>query len=716
MRDAVLILAIMIAIPGGSGWARADRPITAKDRDHWSFRPVTRPAPPTCDASHPVDRFVAQRLDQAGLRHSPEAARAVLIRRLTFDLTGLPPTPSEVAEFLADQRPDAYERLVDRLLASPRYGERWAQHWLDLARYADSDGFEFDQARPNAWRYRDWVMQALNQDMLYDRFIQLQVAGDELAPDDPSAFVATGFNRCYPDMVDLNDQKLRRQNALNDITDTTGLVFLGLTIGCARCHDHKADPVSQVDYYRLQAFFAGSRFRDDYAVATPEQRAAYESNRQEWQRAIARAQEQVIAIEAPVRAGLAPNPTNAGDDLIAAFQKPANARTPHETNLVYDAQRKDGRLSNAQFEEQLDAAKNTDRLSLIREVERLRSGPLQALPQASGVDEAGAEAGPTFLLKRGDLYQKGRELAPGVPLVLASSESDAGLPVTVSAQSSGRRSALAAWLSSRQNPLTARVMVNRVWQRHFGRGLAGLTSDLGVQSEGPTHPELLDWLAAAFMDQGWSLKHLHRLILTSRTYRQSSAPDATNERIDPANEWLWRQNRQRLDGEAIRDALLAVSGELNPTIGGPCVFPELPAELTKLSNRGETWPVSKNPLDQNRRSLYVFTRRNLRFPFFEVFDRPDTNASCPQRPVSTIAPQALTLLNSSLSRQAAHALAGRLMNQVAQDSWVQAAYQLSLGREPTGDEKLLGEEFLKSAPLEDFCLALMNINEFIYID
>ena len=696
--------------------ALADKPITSKDREHWAFRPLTRPPLPNANSSHPIDRFIRQQQADAGLNHSPEATRAVLIRRLSFDLIGLPPTPQEVQAFLADTRTDAYERLVDRLLASPHYGERWAQHWLDLARYADSDGYEFDQARPNAWRYRDWVVQALNEDLPYDQFVRLQVAGDELASDDPAAFVATGFTRCYPDMVDLNDQNLRRQNALNDITDTTGLVFLGMTIGCARCHDHKSDPIRQVDYYRLQAFFTPARFRDDFSVATPVERADYEARRNAWQRLVANEQAMVIAIEAPVRAKLAPSPLEVGDDVIAALNKPEDARTPHETNLLYEAQRKDKRISDGQFQDELYKATREARLSHIREVDRLRGAPPAGLPQASGVDEAGQEPAVTHVLKRGDLNQKGQVVQPGIPVVLAADEQESEPPITANPRSSGRRSALAHWLVSPQNPVTARVMMNRVWQRHFGRGLAGLTSDFGVQSEAPTHPELLDWLTTEFMAHGWSLKWLHRYILTSETYRQASAPVAGNSAIDPTNAMLWRQNRQRLDGEAIRDSLLAASGDLNLAVGGPCIFPELPAELTKLSNRGETWPVSKKPEDRNRRSLYVFTRRNLRYPFFEVFDRPDTNASCPQRPVSTIAPQALTLLNSGLSRQASLALAKRVMNEESQERRISLAYQLTLGRTPTEAEGRLAHEFLMNAPIEDFCLALMNVNEFIYLD
>ncbi len=697
-----------------------EKPITSDDRAHWAFRPLARPELPDFagakDIKNPIDRWIRAKLVEAGLKPSLRASRSVLIRRLSFDLIGLPPTPEEVTVFENDKRPDAYERLVDRLLKSPHYGERWAQHWLDLARYADTDGFEFDQARPNAWRYRDWVVKALNDDMPYNRFVTQQIAGDESTPDDPSGFVATGFNRCYPDMVDLNDQALRRQNALNDITDTTGLVFLGLTIGCARCHDHKFEPISQADYYRLQAFFTPARFRDDFSIATSAERAEFERKRDAWQKLLMAAQSRVMSIEEPVRAKLAAIPTGATDDIIVALQKSPDVRTSREIGLIYDAQRKDKRISDRQFAQSLDGKSNEARLAALRDVDQLRKNAPASPPQATGIDEPASPPALTFLLKRGDFYQKGQQVEPGVPRVLLVNDDAAKLAIAARPSSSGRRLALANWLTSSTNPLTSRVMVNRVWQRHFGRGLVAMTSDFGTQTDEPSHPELLDWLSAEFIAQGWSLKTLHRLIVTSETYRQSSVPNSKAADIDPTNELLWRQNRQRLDGEAIRDSLLAVSGQLNLAIGGPCVFPELPDELKKLSNKGETWPVSKRVEDRNRRSLYVFTRRNLRYPFFEVFDRPDTNASCPQRPVSTIAPQALTLLNSTLSRQAAKALAEQLNREPVQENRIARAYQLTLARAPSHEETELANEFLKHAPLEDFCLALLNINEFIYID
>jgi hypothetical protein len=643
-----------------------------------------------------------------------------LLRRLSFDLTGLPPTPEELDAFQADRSPDAYEKVVDRLLASPRHGERWAQHWLDLARYADTDGFEFDQARPDAWRYRDWVVQALNSDLPYDQFVRRQLAGDETDPDDPSAFIATGFNRCYPDMVDLNDQALRRQNALNDITETTGLAFLGLTIGCARCHDHKFDPIRISDFYRLQAFFTPARFRDDYPIASSRERRAYESRFADWEREVASEQAALMRLEAPIRESLAPGlPPGLNDLVIAASQKPEDERSPGEVRLVFEAFAKDRRLKPDAIAAALDPTSSATRRKLLDRLDRLRKSAPAPLPQARGIDEASPTAPPTYVLRRGDFTAKGAEVAPGFPVVLASSEAEATARATPTPRSTGRRQALADWLVRPDHPLTPRVLVNRLWQYHFGRGIVVSPSDFGIMGAEPSHPELLDWLATELVARGWSLKAMHRHMVTSATYRQSSHANPPGAATDPENTLLWRQNRQRLDGEAIRDALLSVSGRLNPAFGGPPIFPELPAELTKQSGKGAIWPVSPRAEDRDRRSLYVFVRRNLRYPFFEAFDRPDTNASCPRRAVTTIAPQALTLLNSRLANDAANALAGRLVREAHSDSDAQVrfAYRLLFARDPDPVEQRLAREFLARDPaLRHFCLALLNTNEFIYID
>jgi Protein of unknown function (DUF1553)/Protein of unknown function (DUF1549) len=698
--------------------------LVGADRDHWAFVPPRRPHVPRVNdrswCKNPVDAFVLAQLQKNGLRPADEADRSTILRRITFDLTGLPPTPGELADFLADTSPLAFERSVDRLLASPRYGERWGQHWLDLARFAETDGFEFDQARPDAWRYRDWVVQALNRDTPYDTFVGLQLAGDEILPGDPAAFIATGFNRCYPDMVDLNDQGLRRQNALNDITETTGLVFLGLTIGCARCHDHKFDPIRQTDFYGLEAFFAPARFRDDYPIASARDREEYEKRAREWEHELARVRSALIRLESPWRDLLAPGaPTGLDDETATAFGKPEADRSERDIELIYETLARDKRVSAGVWSIVLGPVTWNARRLLAARIERIKGSAPSALPKARGVDEVGSTAPPTYLLRRGEYGARGPEIKPSFPTVLCSLDKQSAANPVSSSRSTGRRKSLADWLVRPDHPLTARVIVNRLWRHHFGKGLVGTPSDFGTMGDLPSHPELLDWLATELVAGGWSLKSIHRLILTSATFRQSSRAQGQAMVVDPENTFLSRQNRWRLDGEAIRDSLLAVSGRLNQAIGGPSVFPELPPELKRLSSKGAVWPVSANVEDRERRSLYIFVRRNLRFPFFEVFDRPDTNASCPQRPVTTIAPQALSLLNSQLAHDAAQRLGARVAREAGPDRAKEIAY-ISLvvfGRSPDVAERRMMDEFLdRGGSLEHLCLALLNTNAFIYID
>jgi hypothetical protein len=702
-------------------WAAGGAACLGDDRGHWAFVPPRRPEIPRVkEASwirNPIDAFILVPLERRDLRHAPEASRPTLLRRLSFDLTGLPPTPDELDAFVADQSPLAYERVVDRLLASPHYGERWGQHWLDLARFAETDGFEFDQARPNAWRYRDWVVQTLNDDLPYDAFVRLQLAGDEVQPGDATAFIATGFNRCYPDMVDLNDQGLRRQNALNDITETTALVFLGLTIGCARCHDHKFDPIPQSDFYRLQAFFAGARFRDDYVLASAAERLESGKRLTDWQRQVTSLRAALIGLEAPYRMAIAPGePPGVNDETAAAFQKPAAERSARDVDLVFEAMSRDRRIRGDSWLVVLDPTTRMVRSFLRARLDRLVRMAPPELPKARGLDEAGPIAPPTFLLRRGEYSARGPEVGPAFPSVLCSGDSERMARPRPSPRSTGRRSSLADWLVQPDHPLTARVMVNRLWQHHFGRGIVATPSDFGTMGEEPSHPELLDWLATELISRGWRLKAMHRLIVTSATYRQSSLGDRSTSSADPENSLIGRQNRRRLDGEAIRDALLAISGRLDQAIGGPSVFPELPAELKRLSSKGAVWPVTPRAGDQERRSLYVFVRRNLRFPFFEVFDRPDTNASCPQRAVTTIAPQALTLLNSQLAHESARALAGRA-GRTDHPGTIERVSRIALGRAPDASERRILREFLRrGGSLTDLCLGLINANEFIYID
>ncbi len=403
------------------------------------------------------------------------------------------------------------------------------------------------------------------------------------------------------------------------------------------------------------------------------------------------------------------------DDAVAAYTKPETDRIPAEVSMVYEILSRDGRIKAKDWPGLLDRSALAERRELLARLDRTRKAAPPPLPTARGIDEAGQKAPPTHFLKRGEYTARGPAVEPSFPSVLATTAPS----IAPTADTTGRRRALADWLTRPDHPLTARVMVNRLWQGHFSRGLVGTSSDFGTMGDEPSHPALLDWLATELVARGWSLKAMHRLIVSSATYRQSSRPSA-NPADDPDNLLLARQNRRRLDGEAIRDAMLSAAGRLNPALGGPAVFPPLPPELTKLSSKGAIWPVSARVEDQNRRSLYIFVRRNLRFPFFEAFDRPDTNASCPKRPVTTIAPQALSLLNSPLSSEAAHALATRVGREASpnSDARIERAYLITLGRQPDAAERALARDFLSNgdSSFADFCLALLNLNEFVYVD
>ncbi len=659
----------------------AEPEISAADREHWSFQPLVAPTIPESAAnpSNPVDAFLDQRLKDDRLSAVKPADRRVLIRRLTFDLTGLPPTPEAITEFLSDGAPDAWERLVDRLLSSPAYGERWAQHWLDLARFAETDGFEFDHVRPNAWRYRDWVIAAFNRDLSFAEFVRNQIAGDLLLPDDPQAAIATGFLLCGPDMVDINDQEERRHTVLNELTGTVGSAFLGLSVGCAQCHDHKTDPVSHLDFYRLRAFFASGDLFKDQPVATPEELAAFQQARK----------------------------------VIGPLES--------ERKRIDDVARKRLREQNPDMQ-----PSTKDLLAALTDDERRRRDELTAaLADTPAVPEIPhgrvyREGAPrtSHLAIRGDHRRPGPIVEAAVLRIVAANGTTTG----------ETRAGLARELTRPDHPLTWRVMANRIWQFHFGEGLVRSASDFGLGGSEPSHPELLDWLATELARRDGSLKSLHRLLVTSSAYQRAARPgdSAAEQRIwhdlaaaDPQNRLWGRMTPRRLEGEAIRDAMLAAAGVLGERRGGPGVRPPLPQELigTLLKNQ---WVVSPDKDDHRRRSIYLFVRRNLRYPLFEVFDRPDTNATCPRRAKSTVAPQALALLNSELSTTLAAELAQRIEREISSsDQRVERALVLTLGRLPTPDEQTETQSLLKQEPddgLRLLCLALFNANEFLYVD
>jgi hypothetical protein len=613
------------------------------------FEPVPHvepPADPTGWSANPIDRFVRAKQLEHRIQPVGPAERRTLLRRVTFDLIGLPPTPNEVDAFLADGAPEAFAKVVDRLLASPLYGERWGRHWLDVVRYADTSGFESDLLYADAWRYRDYVLRAFNADKPFDRFLQEQVAGDELWPTESDALAATGLycvGPALPESAMVTNQL--EYEWLTDAADTTGAAFLGLTFGCARCHDHKYDPFTQQDYYALQAIFAASDRPYPDKV-------------------------RLLRIK-----GL--------NGLLS------DAPVPKE--LLHDPrctlQTEDHRIGLRLFHRQ--------------------------------------EPWTVHRLRRGELSKPRDVVGPAFPAVLRPAEhaSDfAGVPPTQ------RRAMLARWLTSPDNPLTARVLVNRVWGWHFGQALVRTPNDFGAQGEPPTHPELLDWLARDFRDHGWSLKRLHRLILLSQTYRMRSVGEGRGLAVDPEDRLLWHFPRRRLECEAIRDALLACAGSLNhKPFGQPVVPPLGSQELTGLFDAKGKWPVTKDVAELTRRSVYLLVRRTFAYPLFAAFDAPEVMTSCPQRTRTVVPTQALTLLNSPLAREQSAAFARRLLQECGDrpEAWIARAWQLAFGRPATQLESDRALLFLrqrtaaisdKESALTELCLGLCNANEFIYLD
>ncbi len=760
----VVLGLVLVRADEPSGDAPAIAPPETFDdeqREHWAYQPVSRPEPPSVKdeswVKNPIDRFILAGIEEMGFEHAPEASRIELIRRLTFDLTGLPPTPREVERFLEDRGSDAYERLVDRLLSSPRYGERWAQHWLDLAHYADTNGFELDGDRPDAWRYRDWVVKALNDDMPYDQFLTLQLAGDELKPGDHEALIATGFGRCGPrEVVGGNiEPEVKRQTELTEVTGTVGSVFLGLTLGCARCHDHKFDALPTTDYYRLQSFFAAAQFVD-VPIADKAEEDAYESAKKAVDAKIAPLRQRMAELEAPYRKALREQKeamlTEAEKAVLAI---PPKDRTPIQKKMAEGAQK----ALTSRWEEVAEAvAKNpkdhAERERLKRAIHEIEITLPPPPAKAMALIDQSKDAPPSFVHPRGDPKQHGPQVIPRPPGVILTSQSEDAwsAPVSESESTTGRRLALAKWLTRPDNPLTARVIVNRLWQHHFGRGIVATPSDFGVRGEPPSHPELLDWLASELVRNGWRMKAIHRLMVTSAAYRQSSHYVNTSQaREDPDNMLLWRMNRRRLEAEALRDAMLAVTGELNPKMGGPGVRVPIEKEIEDLifteAEVVDLWPETPDLAERNRRSLYLYRKRNVRYPMFDAFDAPDTQIACPRRDVSTHALQPLILMNSAFGIERAKGLAGRLYrdSRGQADAQISRAYRLVLSRDPSAEEREQARRFLdaqtallrqlaregqplavpsyvpegtdpaEAAAWVDFAMAMLNRNEFIYV-
>ncbi len=713
--------------------------VSAAEQDaahgNWPFYPPVQTTVPSVEHHrsnrNPIDAFIRHKLEQHGLRAAPEADRVTLLRRLSFDLIGLPPSSFELETFLNDASPTAYERQVDRLLSSPQFGPRWAQHWLDVVRYAETEGFKADSLRPNAFRYRDYVIRAFNEDLGYDQFVREQLAGDELKPDNPAALIATGLNRLYPDENNAANLFQRRQEILDDITETTGLAFLGLTMGCAQCHDHKFDQIHQTDYYRLQAFFAPMVERDDVLAATPEERARHSSQQAVWDAATRKIRARMDALLAEERQKSdSYSLTKFRSEIQECVQKPETERTPLEEQIARVAIKQlNWRFKPDAAVKKLPQAERDAYTKLkqqLRAFDHLKPGPL---PLAMAVSDVSIHSPPTHLLSGGNWKNPLDEVQPGFPVLLARHEPEVSLG-HLSEATTGRRSALATWLTNGQHPLTARVIVNRLWHHHFGRGIVGTPNDFGVQGDPPTHAELLDWLAVELVSHNWSLKHIHRLMVTSATYRQDSSVDpdkplhARALKTDGDNRLLWHARRRRLDGESIRDAILAVSGELNLRLFGSSAQPPLPEGISKRY----AWQADKSSADRNRRSIFVLAKRNMRFPMFDAFDLPDLHNSCGQRTTTTTPQQALLMLNSEQSLEPAARWAARLLQHHGTDSesLIIDAWLSGLARRPDESELSDALRFLairntedEQAPantVTDLCHGLFNCNEFIYID
>jgi len=690
-----------------------DRPVTTQERANWAFQKPVRTQVPS-GASHPVDAFLLSRLQSKGLKPVAKADARTLVRRAYLDLIGIPPSPAEVDAYLADSAPDAWERLIGKLLASPHYGERWARHWLDLVRYADSGGFENDVDWPDAWRYRDYVVASLNRDKPYDRFIREQIAGDEIAPDSKEALIATGYLRLGPENNIRNERT--RMDELDDLVQTTSLTFLGLTAGCARCHNHKFDPIPQKDYYRLQAVFFSTK-PVNYPLVTEDEVSRHKAAMAGIDGKQTPLKKAKVEIEEPYRQRLFDEKlATLPDYMQVAWRTPASQRTDGQKlnarQIENTLKFKDDELAAVMTAE--DKRKHGELIAGIKHLDASRPEPY---PTAMGIGEEGRDPLPSYFLHRGSADVKGSLMKPGVLSVLCDGEPE--FPeAPPDAKSSWRRRGLAEWIASPENPLTARVMVNRIWQQHFGEGIVRTPSNFGKTGQPPSHPELLDWLAVEFMEKGWSLKAMHRLMMTSQAYQASSDDLMANVEIDPENRLFWRMPRQRLQAETIRDAMLSVAGTLKRQMGGPSVYPWIDPDLFQSSTKRTWHGKPDNDPSTWRRSLYVFSKRSIRYPLFETFDQPDMISSCDRRNRSTIAPQALLLMNNAFVIEHSKSFAKRLRSEAGDDPsrQVDRAFLLALSRPPSASEKTAALRYLNDNPdsLAAFCQAMFNLNEFVY--
>ncbi len=778
-KSEVIAAAAPKLAPGerlGDAWHDSRNPIVrifgGQRLDLWSLQPVKRIEPPSVKNKRwvrtPIDRFIlakieagpphpsevtrparlpARRPEHAGSNAgetpgmgrrdarptipSAEADRRTLARRLHFDLIGLPPTPEQVQRFVTDQRRDAYERLVDELLDSPRYGEHWARAWLDVIRYSDSNGFDWDEFRPKAWRFRDYVIRSFNADKPFDQFIREQLAGDELIDGPPKnsseqdALIATGYLRLGPQDNSagaFNEQDRARAEWMTDLTETTGAAFLGLTVSCCRCHDHKYDPLSQADHYRLRAFFEPVKYADDTPLDLAQEQESIRAHNQALDEQLKPLEQERDTLMKAAKKRLRDERTaKLSADEKAILDVPKEQRT-NDLKIKIEALEKKIEPSEKETKAALNDEEKGRHSKLEKEIATMNKQKRDFTLGLLASDNA-EKVSLTKILFQGDYRAPRDSVEAGFISVL--DPNPASIRSAVNRKTTGRRLTLANWIASPDNPLTARVLVNRVWQGYFGHGLVATPNDFGLAGGRPTHPELLDWLASEFVRQGWSLKKLHWLIVTSAVYRQTTTVKALNgTSVDPASKSAF-QTLRRLSAEQLRDALLAVPGLLTTKAGGPPAWPSLPAEILQANPaflddsemKMKGWYPSAKP-DQNVRSVYLVQKRTVRVPFLETFDLPENSVSCPRRNISTVAPQALSLLNSPLAIEAARAFASRVKTEAGDqpEAQIKRAFALAFQRQPSRDEIASCQQLLRQRSLTELCRALLNLNEFAYLD
>jgi len=754
----------------------SERRITDADRQWWAFKkPARREAPKVSDARwsrNPIDAFVQAKREEKGLAAAPMADRNTMIRRAYLDLTGILPTPAEVSAFVNDKSPQAYENLIDRLLASPHYGERWARLWLDVARYADSTGYEYDYDFEGSWRYRDYVIKAFNQDKPYNQFIKEQLAGDELDNPSNDALTATGFVRLGPRVFDRDlENPNYRFDYMDDMVRTTYQAFQGLTVNCARCHDHKFDPITRRDYFKSLAIF-NSYVEYDFPLVSKEKWTKYETTANDLNAKIKALNQQIAKIEEPYKkVQFEDSLKKYPQDIQDAFKTPEDQRTPGQKLFVAQVSRVSGADEENPPKLKLNDADSKARQGLEDQIAGLKKQMPAKPPTAMGVRDGDYRFTPhapfqpgtggginyedygfkgKYMPSAGETYtpppmyfastglgafvdeMKAPVVEPGFLTVLSPGAAKITPPTQSVFPSSGRRRALAEFIASEDNPLTARVMMNRLWTQHFGTGIVTTPNNFGKMGTPPSNLELIDWLATEFVSQGWSVKQMQRLIMTSETYMMASAfyNDQSLSK-DPTDQLLWRFPVKRLEAEIIRDAVLSASGDLNLEAGGEAFFPPVPKSIVDGAPIKGKWPITKNEPSTFRRSIYASVKRNLKYPMFETFDQPNASLSCERRDVTTVPTQALTLFNNELFLVQSQDLAKRVEREAGSnaEAQVKLMYRIAYSREATAREMQQSLDFLKGraaagttsgslslSPLAELAHVVINSNEFVYIN